>query len=206
MDIEKRIVHKKERCRSFASRSKVRWYSALVISCVLILYLGSAGAAEVKIRAMALAPLPNDTTIEIRASENTELSHTIAGTFAERLRQNGYQVTQQGSLILRFAVDIDEFGNQRQSRVSVQGQGGDKQGVSGDLSVRLGSASSTKKGERMMRLRTSVGRPGKPPLWTGYATGSLAGTDRLTLGRALAEKLSVFLGRDAQADSPLPVE
>ena len=58
----------------------------------------------------------------------------------------------------------------------------------------------------MMRLRTSVGRPGKPPLWTGYATGSLAGTDRLTLGRALAEKLSVFLGRDAQADSPLPVE
>ena len=117
----------------------------LGLCCLLVLTAGPARAAEVKVEAMTLAQLPDRALIEIQPSEDSELAGVIAGTFADRLAQDGHSVTQQGSLVLRFAVEIDEFDGQRQPRVSVQGQGGGKQGVSGDVSVRLGSATSAKK-------------------------------------------------------------
>ena len=176
------------------ARAKVVALLGILLSTLVFADRG-AHAEHSRVDSMALAPLPPEASVDIRASEDSEVGAAIAQIFADRLTQRGFTVVERkGELILRFAVDIDEPGPADRPRLGARGTGGGKSGVSGEVYLRSGDDGGGKKRPRKLRLRASIGKPGRPPLWSGYAEALLEGRDRLSLGRHLATDLSGHIG------------
>ena len=172
--------------------------------------LGDARAAETRIRTLLLAPLPEATTIEIHppvedGSDDLRLAVALADHFSILLTALGYTTVEvDGELLFRFAAEEPTY---------AQGDGpyhhgglaaGWKQadGLPGEsYSVKLASlAAVSESDEDTYRLRVSVARIGKPPLWTGYIERSLRGAERKAAYFKMADALLAYWGK-THADS-----
>jgi len=176
----------------------------LVASALCLVAAGTGDAAETKIRALSLARLPTDTTIEIRlpveeGSDDLRLSVLLADHFALRLGEMGYEPVEiDGALILRFSAEEPTYAQHQDPLDRASLATGD--GING-LPARVVPIADNKRvltqsAEDTYRLRVSVARDRKPPLWTGYIVRSVAGAERPAVYLKMADELLAFWGRD----------
>ena len=160
----------------------------------LLVWPGSTKAASLD--CLSLAEIPDEALVQIRTPDSSELSEVIAATLSQSLAAKGFRIEDDGELIVRFAATIDEFdqGKDRERSLGLSSRGSSEEGVEGMVEWHLRNPKAEKKVQRKLKLRVSISRPSRPPLWTGYAVEFLAGTDRRTLSRALARLLVDHLG------------
>lgn len=181
----------------------------LLAAFLLAAAFGHAGAAGAKIETLSLARIPVGTTVEVRlpADEGPDdigLRAALARYFSEALAQRGYTlVAGDGELIFRFAAEEPTYAQgdspYRYGRTptyeSWAGSGRaeiHKAGYSGQGNI-------AQDDEDLYRLRVSVARERKPPLWAGYIERSVKGADRLDTYSSMAKALMAHWGRSYSA-------
>ena len=171
-----------------------------VLSIGLLISVNTTVVLAGTLQTLSLEEIPVGLTMEIRAPDDSELSFVLTRGILTQLEDRGFVVAEAGDLVLRFSVDLDELSQPRagDSRVTLSGEGGSQGLRSGELQLRLGTDKKKAKPGRRMKLRIAIGRPQRPPLWTGVAQEFLQGTDRLTLGKAMANALVSKTGETYQ--------
>ncbi len=177
-------------------------FLCLLLSAVI---LGNAEAAETKIKTLALAPIPEATTIEIRlpveeGSDDLKLAVTLADHFSVLLTELGYMTVEvDGELIFRFAAEEPTYarghGSSNQAGLALEEERASPHSSGFHPVAYAGRAALSKSDEDTYRLRVSVARARKPPLWTGYIERSAGGAERQTTYFSMADALVAFWGR-----------
>ncbi len=167
--------------------------------------LGDAGAAETKIRTLSLAPLPEATTIEIRlpvedGSDDLRLAAFLADHFSALLTELGYTIVEgDGELIFRFAAEEPTYaqGGGRSRHASPATGKKPADGYRAGLyPIAFSSLAALSKSDQdTYRLRVSVARARKPPLWTGYTERSVRSAERQATYISMADALFALWGR-----------
>ncbi len=180
---------------------------AIALLCIVIsgAILGDAGAAETKIRTLSLAPLPEATTIEIRlpvedGSDDLRLAVTLADHFSALLTELGYTMVEgDGELVFRFAAEEPTYAQKGdRSRHASPAAGKTRaDGYRAELyPVAFASLVALSKSDQdTYRLRVSVARARKPPLWTGFIERSVRGAERQATYLSMADALLALWGR-----------
>lgn len=195
------------RPRRPASRLAGRPLAIVPLLCIVFgaAILGDARAAETRIRSLLLAPLPEATTIEIHlpveeVSDDLRLAVALADHFSGLLTDLGYTTVEvDGELVFRFAAEEPTYaqGDGRSRRGGLAPGNKRPDGPPGaSYPVTLASlAALSESDEDTYRLRVSVARVRKPPLWTGYIEHSLRGAERKATYFKMADALLAYWGK-----------
>jgi len=186
----------------FFSRGLAR---SLLAAFLLATAFGNADAAGTKIEILSLARIPMGTTVEIRlpvgdGPDDLGLTAKLARYFSDTLTELGYSlVAGDGELIFRFAAEEPTYAlgdSQYQfSRKPSHETWADA--YRADI-LRVSYADQTILGQSnrdLYRLRVSVARERKPPLWAGYIERSVKGANRLETYSSMAKALMAHWGR-----------
>lgn len=179
----------------------------IALLCIVLsgAILGDAGAAETKIRTLSLAPLPEATTIEIRlpvedGSDDLRLAVTLADHFSALLTELGYTMVEgDGELIFRFAAEeptYAEKGDRSRHANPATGKMRADEYRAGLYPVEFSNLAALSKSDQdIYRLRVSIARARKPPLWTGFIERSVRGAERRVAYLSMADTLMALWGR-----------
>ena len=165
----------------------------------------NAGATGTKIETLSLARIPVDTTVEIRlpldeGPDDIGLTTKLGRYFAEALTDLGYTlVAGDGELIFRFAAEEPTYAS-GDSRFRHSWAPPNETGAEASRGEILQVAHSdqtilAQSDGDLYRLRVSVARERKPPLWAGYIQRSVKGADRLETYSSMAKALMALWGR-----------
>ncbi len=178
------------------------WFLCIVFSAATI---GDARAAGTKIRTLSLAPLPKAATVEIRlpveeGSDDLGLAVTLADHFSVLLMKRGYTtVAVDGELIFRFAAEEPTYaqgeGRPRHAGPAIDTDQADEDRAGFRSGAFASPAALSVSDQDSYRLRVSVARARKPPLWTGYIERSAKGAERRAIYVSMADALLKFWGQ-----------
>lgn len=177
-----------------------------VLSIVLsVAFLGQAVAGETKIQTLSLAPIPEEATIEIRlpieeGSDDLKLSVFLADHFSVLLTDLGYTTVEaDGELVFRFAAEEPTYahwdGGARHLSLALGRSQPDGLPPGYHRVSRASPAALSESDEDTYRLRVSVARASKPPLWTGYIERSVSGAERQATFFSMADELLTHWGQ-----------
>ena len=178
---------------------------SLLAAFLLATAFGHAGAAGTKIETLSLARIPVGTTVEIRlpvdeGPDDLGLTARLARYFSDALTELGYTlVAGDGELVFRFAAEEPTYAlgdsPYRHSRRPTY------EPSAGANRAKIHQAAYTDRtllaqsDRDLYRLRVSVARERKPPLWAGYIERSVKGADRLETYAGMAKALMAHWGR-----------
>lgn len=167
------------------------WWSAALVTGVLVLLAtnGLAKAGEPRIAALSLAAIPDDATVEIRLpderpSDDLGITVQLANHLAILLAERGYRpVDDAGELIVRFVAEEPTYAFRDDTPES------GLLPVSFEREQRL-----TQSDPDRLRLRISVTRATRPPLWTGVIERLAKGGERSEAYLGMADALMKHWG------------
>jgi len=165
----------------------------------------NASAASEKIETLSLARIPIATTVEIRhpieeGSDDLGLTVSLAGYFSNNLTERGYTlVAGDAELIFRFDAEEPTFAQlddrSQHARLGADEMWFDRHGAGIQLVASADTVELAESHVDTYRLRVSVARARRPPLWTGYIERSVAGADRRLTYLTIAKRLMAHWGQ-----------
>ena len=106
-------------------------------------------------------------------------------------------------MIFRFAAEEPSYaqgdGRFRPEGLATGKTGADGQGAGSYPLARASLAALSKSDRDTYRLRVSVARARKPPLWTGYIERQVRGAERQATYLGMADALTAYWGRNHSA-------
>jgi hypothetical protein len=176
---------------------------------LVIALMSSARANETTIATMSLATLPEATTIEIRlpveeGSDDLPLSVTLASEFAILLTELGYTTVERGGeLIFRFVSEEPTYAqrgsDRRHTNLPAESSLNRKRSARTHGVLTLASQITVAQdAPDTFRLRVSVARPKRPPLWTGFIVRSIGGAERRETYLSMAKEIMRHWGKNHQ--------
>lgn len=172
----------------------------LCAAALVLMLFNPASASETRIAALALADIPDAATIQIRlpveeGSDDFELSVVLGAAFESLLAELGYTTVEgDAELIFRFAADEPAFAQAGDlwHRAAFTGGVG---GVPRErVSIPIGKTIITRDDTETFRLRVSIARASRPPLWTGLIERPAGGGERRTVFLEMANEIMKFWG------------
>lgn len=180
----------------------LRTFQIFLLAMLTVAGLGSAKADETKIAALSLAPIPERTTIEIRLPAERETSELrldifLSDHFAELLAAKNYDVVDgDGELIFRFSIEeptYSHLSDPRNTPVHASWRARDRsflQPIAHSMDVQF-----VENPRDRFRLRVSVSRPTKPPLWSAVIERSVSGVELPAAHLKMADAVMVLWGQ-----------
>ena len=182
----------------------VSWLFAMILVTALP---STTSANETSIATMSLASIPKATTIEIRlpveeGSDDLPLSVTLASEFAVLLTELGYKTVERGGeLIFRFIPEEPTYaqrgGNRHHANLPVDSPLERTNDARNNGILMLASQIKIAQDDTdTFRLRVSVARPKRPPLWTGFIVRRVQGAERRKTYLSMATEIMRYWGKD----------
>ena len=179
-------------------------HSVLCVTFLAIIF-SDAKADETKIAALSLAPIPEATTIEIQVpveegSTDIRLIVYLVDHFSKLLKEWGYTVVFGNSeLIFRFSAEEPTYAQwENRTRHTRQAIGTKRNAgyLAEIFPVTLINNGILAESDRdTYRLRVSVARARKPPLWTAYIERSGRVAERPEIYLDMADAVMALWGQ-----------
>jgi hypothetical protein len=183
----KNIVRNAQICLALVMLLATSWSTSAIAQSSTI--TGSRGS----ILATAYSEFADDSNISIQAKEDTELNLRLQAVFREELLQSGYRVPSDAQLVLTFSMVIESDALSA-GRVAVSGQGGNREPLDAEVTIKVEKSKSGLRKKTRYRLEANLIDNNTKPIWKGVATITLdAGSDRTQISESMVRSLMATL-------------